>query len=134
MSHAAVSVDIWSLLCPVGVAAHQPPPHFDPVHHVRVIWGHAAGGEPPQRHRLQLRPRADQGHGTANAKLTLASSLSSLPRHRIRPLVPQVKAGFGVNLIGVAVVMLAITTWGVPLFNLTEFPAWAVTPNVTGIL
>ncbi|XP_038137837.1 solute carrier family 13 member 4 [Cyprinodon tularosa] len=43
-----------------------------------------------------------------------------------------VKAGFGVNLIGVAVVMLAITTWGVPLFNLTEFPAWAVARNVTG--
>ncbi|KAK2858770.1 hypothetical protein Q5P01_003390 [Channa striata] len=43
-----------------------------------------------------------------------------------------VKAGFGVNLIGVAVVMLAITTWGIPLFNLTEFPAWAVARNVTG--
>ncbi|XP_033470545.1 solute carrier family 13 member 4 isoform X1 [Epinephelus lanceolatus] len=45
-----------------------------------------------------------------------------------------VKAGFGVNLIGVAVVMLAITTWGVPLFNLTEFPAWAEARNITGIL
>uniref|UniRef100_A0A8D3AN03 Solute carrier family 13 member 4 n=1 Tax=Scophthalmus maximus TaxID=52904 RepID=A0A8D3AN03_SCOMX len=45
-----------------------------------------------------------------------------------------VKAGFGVNLIGVAVVMLAITTWGVPLFDLTEFPAWAVARNVTGSL
>ncbi|XP_061896310.1 solute carrier family 13 member 4-like [Entelurus aequoreus] len=45
-----------------------------------------------------------------------------------------VKAGFGVNLIGVAVVMLAITTWGVPLFNLTEFPAWAVAGNVTSSL
>lgn len=42
-----------------------------------------------------------------------------------------VKAGFGVNLIGVAVVMLAITTWGVPLFNLTEFPMWAMGRNVT---
>ncbi|XP_051248124.1 solute carrier family 13 member 4 [Dicentrarchus labrax] len=45
-----------------------------------------------------------------------------------------VKAGFGVNLIGVAVVMLAITTWGVPLFNLTEFPTWAVARNVSGSL
>ncbi|XP_020508167.1 solute carrier family 13 member 4 [Labrus bergylta] len=45
-----------------------------------------------------------------------------------------VKAGFGVNLIGVAVVMLAISTWGVPLFNLTEFPVWAVGRNITGIL
>lgn len=52
------------LLFPVGDAAHQPPPHFDPVHHVRVIWGHASSGEPPQRHCLQLRPRADQRHGT----------------------------------------------------------------------
>lgn len=43
-----------------------------------------------------------------------------------------VKAGFGVNLIGVAVVMLAITTWGTPLFSLTEFPAWAMSRNVTG--
>lgn len=49
-------------------------------------------------------------------------------------LLLQVKAGFGVNLIGVAVVMLAITTWGVPLFSLTEFPAWAVARNVTGSL
>lgn len=46
----------------------------------------------------------------------------------------QVKAGFGVNLIGVAVVMLAITTWGEPLFNLSEFPAWAVARNITGSL
>uniref|UniRef100_A0A6Q2WXA9 Solute carrier family 13 member 4 n=1 Tax=Esox lucius TaxID=8010 RepID=A0A6Q2WXA9_ESOLU len=43
-----------------------------------------------------------------------------------------VKAGFGVNLIGVMVVMLAIMTWGVPLFNLTEFPDWAVARNITG--
>ncbi|XP_033846264.1 solute carrier family 13 member 4 [Periophthalmus magnuspinnatus] len=42
-----------------------------------------------------------------------------------------VKAGFGVNLIGVAVVMLAITTWGVPLFSLTEFPVWAMGRNIT---
>uniref|UniRef100_A0A674DFC8 Solute carrier family 13 member 4 n=1 Tax=Salmo trutta TaxID=8032 RepID=A0A674DFC8_SALTR len=45
-----------------------------------------------------------------------------------------VKAGFGVNLIGVLVVMLAIMTWGVPLFNLTEFPEWAIDRNVTGSL
>ncbi|KAK6482796.1 solute carrier family 13 member 4 [Huso huso] len=42
-----------------------------------------------------------------------------------------VKAGFGVNLIGVVVVMVAIMTWGVPLFQLSEFPAWAVIGNVT---
>lgn len=64
------------LLCPVGDSAHQPPPHFDPFHHVRVIWGHASSGEPPQRHRLQLRPRADQGHGTTH-KHTLTVPQSS---------------------------------------------------------
>uniref|UniRef100_A0A8C1JTL3 Solute carrier family 13 member 4 n=1 Tax=Cyprinus carpio TaxID=7962 RepID=A0A8C1JTL3_CYPCA len=45
-----------------------------------------------------------------------------------------VKAGFGVNLIGVFVVMLAIMTWGEPLFHLSEFPTWALMPNVTGSL
>lgn len=40
-----------------------------------------------------------------------------------------VKAGFGVNVIGVAAVMLAITTWGFPLFQLQHFPAWV---NATG--
>ncbi|XP_055046817.1 solute carrier family 13 member 4 isoform X2 [Misgurnus anguillicaudatus] len=45
-----------------------------------------------------------------------------------------VKAGFGVNLIGVFVVMLAIMTWGEPLFNLSEFPTWAMMRNVTGDL
>lgn len=46
-------------------------------------------------------------------------------------LLFQVKAGFGVNLIGVLVVMLAVSTWGVPLFQLSEFPAWAIMRNVT---
>uniref|UniRef100_H2ZWF5 Solute carrier family 13 member 4 n=1 Tax=Latimeria chalumnae TaxID=7897 RepID=H2ZWF5_LATCH len=43
-----------------------------------------------------------------------------------------VKAGFGVNVIGVVAVMIAITTWGVPLFQLDKFPDWAVSTNVTG--
>ncbi|NP_001083020.1 solute carrier family 13 member 4 [Danio rerio] len=45
-----------------------------------------------------------------------------------------VKAGFGVNLIGVFVVMLAILTWGEPLFHLSQFPTWAAMRNVTGSL
>uniref|UniRef100_A0A671TCB0 Solute carrier family 13 member 4-like n=1 Tax=Sinocyclocheilus anshuiensis TaxID=1608454 RepID=A0A671TCB0_9TELE len=45
-----------------------------------------------------------------------------------------VKAGFGVNLIGVFVVMLAIMTWGEPLFHLSKFPTWALMRNVTGSL
>ncbi|NXC10190.1 S13A4 protein, partial [Orthonyx spaldingii] len=36
-----------------------------------------------------------------------------------------VKAGLGVNLIGLAVVMVAINTWGIRLFQLNTFPEWA---------
>ncbi|KAM6092158.1 solute carrier family 13 member 4 isoform 1-T1 [Theristicus caerulescens] len=43
-----------------------------------------------------------------------------------------VKAGLGVNLIGLAVVMVAINTWGIRLFQLNTFPEWAAVSNVTG--
>ncbi|XP_078139123.1 solute carrier family 13 member 1 [Centroberyx gerrardi] len=36
-----------------------------------------------------------------------------------------VKAGLGVNLIGLLAVLLAVTTWGVPLFSLDTYPDWA---------
>ncbi|KAM6302848.1 solute carrier family 13 member 4-like [Podargus strigoides] len=42
-----------------------------------------------------------------------------------------VKAGLGVNLIGLAVVMVAINTWGIRLFHLHTFPEWAAVSNVT---
>ncbi|XP_067906766.1 solute carrier family 13 member 4-like isoform X2 [Heterodontus francisci] len=42
-----------------------------------------------------------------------------------------VKAGFGVNVIGVVAVMLAITTWGFPLFQLEQFPDWVSASNIT---
>ncbi|XP_072123775.1 solute carrier family 13 member 4-like isoform X1 [Mobula birostris] len=42
-----------------------------------------------------------------------------------------VKAGFGVNVIGVVAVMLAITTWGFPLFQLDQFPKWITASNTT---
>ncbi|NXG68950.1 S13A4 protein, partial [Baryphthengus martii] len=42
-----------------------------------------------------------------------------------------VKAGLGVNLIGLAVVMVAINTWGIKLFQLNTFPQWAMLSNVT---
>ncbi|XP_009471901.1 PREDICTED: solute carrier family 13 member 4 [Nipponia nippon] len=42
-----------------------------------------------------------------------------------------VKAGLGVNLIGLAVVMVAINTWGIRLFQLNAFPEWAAVSNVT---
>ncbi|KAJ6654109.1 hypothetical protein lerEdw1_007473 [Lerista edwardsae] len=42
-------------------------------------------------------------------------------------VIDMVKAGLGVNIIGVAVVMLAVTTWAVPLFHLDTYPSWANT-------
>ncbi|NXK61930.1 S13A4 protein, partial [Sylvietta virens] len=42
-----------------------------------------------------------------------------------------VKAGLGVNLIGLAVVMVAINTWGISLFQLNSFPEWAAVSNIT---
>ncbi|TKS73849.1 Solute carrier family 13 member 1 [Collichthys lucidus] len=39
--------------------------------------------------------------------------------------VDMVKAGIGVNIIGVLVVLLAVGTWGVPLFSLDTYPGWA---------
>ncbi|EMP32600.1 Solute carrier family 13 member 1 [Chelonia mydas] len=50
-------------------------------------------------------------------------------------VIEMVKAGLGVNIIGVAVVMLAVTTWAVPLLNLSTYPSWAPdlsTVNNTG--
>uniref|UniRef100_A0AAY4BC20 Solute carrier family 13 member 1 n=1 Tax=Denticeps clupeoides TaxID=299321 RepID=A0AAY4BC20_9TELE len=40
-----------------------------------------------------------------------------------------VKAGLGVNIIGVLGVLLAITTWAIPIFDLKTYPDWA--PVVT---
>ncbi|XP_026646661.1 solute carrier family 13 member 4 [Zonotrichia albicollis] len=42
-----------------------------------------------------------------------------------------VKAGLGVNLIGLAIVMVAINTWGIRLFQLNTFPEWAAASNIT---
>ncbi|XP_031237395.1 solute carrier family 13 member 4 isoform X2 [Mastomys coucha] len=42
-----------------------------------------------------------------------------------------VKAGLGVNVIGLVIVMVAINTWGVSLFHLDTFPTWAKVSNIT---
>ncbi|XP_051916370.1 solute carrier family 13 member 1 [Hippocampus zosterae] len=42
-----------------------------------------------------------------------------------------VKAGLGANVIGLLVVLLAVTTWGVPLFSLDTYPDWAPPFNAT---
>ncbi|KAJ8387715.1 hypothetical protein AAFF_G00151460 [Aldrovandia affinis] len=51
-------------------------------------------------------------------------------------VIDMVKAGLGVNIIGVLVVLLAMSTWGIPLYNLDTYPDWApihTTPNTTGL-
>ncbi|XP_047619109.1 solute carrier family 13 member 4 isoform X3 [Phacochoerus africanus] len=42
-----------------------------------------------------------------------------------------VKAGLGINVIGLVIVMVAINTWGINLFHLDTYPAWAKVGNVT---
>ncbi|KAG8142845.1 hypothetical protein E2320_006035 [Naja naja] len=48
-------------------------------------------------------------------------------------VIDMVKAGLGINIIGVAVVMLAIMTWAQPMFNLSTYPAWAPVASATNI-
>ncbi|NWR31382.1 S13A1 protein, partial [Tachuris rubrigastra] len=43
-------------------------------------------------------------------------------------VMDMVKAGLGINIIGVAVVMLAVMTWIVPIFDLYTYPSWI--PNI----
>jgi len=43
-----------------------------------------------------------------------------------------VKAGFGMNIIGILVVTISINTFGMGYFGLTEFPAWAGTGSTNG--
>uniref|UniRef100_A0A8B9GXZ4 Solute carrier family 13 member 1 n=1 Tax=Astyanax mexicanus TaxID=7994 RepID=A0A8B9GXZ4_ASTMX len=40
-------------------------------------------------------------------------------------IMDMVKAGLGLNIIGVLVVLLAISTWGTGIFDLNTFPDWA---------
>ncbi|XP_034444084.1 solute carrier family 13 member 1 [Hippoglossus hippoglossus] len=40
-------------------------------------------------------------------------------------IMDMVKAGLGVNVIGVLAVVFAVVTWGVPLFTLDTYPDWA---------
>uniref|UniRef100_A0A8C4M2G3 Solute carrier family 13 member 4 n=1 Tax=Equus asinus asinus TaxID=83772 RepID=A0A8C4M2G3_EQUAS len=42
-----------------------------------------------------------------------------------------VKAGLVVNVIGLVIVMVAINTWGISLFHLDTYPAWAKVSNIT---
>ncbi|XP_042713971.1 solute carrier family 13 member 2 isoform X2 [Chrysemys picta bellii] len=40
-------------------------------------------------------------------------------------VIDMAKAGSVLNILGVLTIMLAINTWGYPLFNLNKFPVWA---------
>uniref|UniRef100_A0A8C5JLH7 Solute carrier family 13 member 1 n=1 Tax=Junco hyemalis TaxID=40217 RepID=A0A8C5JLH7_JUNHY len=48
-------------------------------------------------------------------------------------IMDMVKAGLGINIIGVAVVMLGIMTWIVPIFDLYTYPSWVPSiPSTNG--
>ncbi|KAM3925210.1 solute carrier family 13 member 1 [Leptodactylus fuscus] len=40
-------------------------------------------------------------------------------------VMDMVKAGLGINILGVMVVMLCISTWAIPMFRLDVYPSWA---------
>ncbi|KAM7139837.1 solute carrier family 13 member 2 [Macrochelys suwanniensis] len=40
-------------------------------------------------------------------------------------VIDMAKAGSVLNILGVLIIMLAINTWGYPLFDLSHFPVWA---------
>ncbi|XP_040267652.1 solute carrier family 13 member 1 [Bufo bufo] len=40
-------------------------------------------------------------------------------------VMDMVKAGLGINILGVLVVMLCISTWAIPMFSLNIYPSWA---------
>lgn len=46
-------------------------------------------------------------------------------------IMDMVKAGLGLNVIGVLSVLLAISTWGRPIFVLDTYPDWAPTYGMT---
>ncbi|KAM4554427.1 solute carrier family 13 member 1 [Fundulus diaphanus] len=50
-------------------------------------------------------------------------------------IMDMVKAGIGVNVIGLLAVLMAVATWGVPLFSLDTYPDWApVLPDFNSTL
>ncbi|KAJ3597121.1 hypothetical protein NHX12_003521 [Muraenolepis orangiensis] len=90
------------------------------------------------------------GGGFALAEGTRVSGLSSWMAQLLVPLgdlpvlatvlitcVIVTTAGLGLNVIGLLAVLLAVTTWAVPLFSLHTFPDWGPLPtpvvNSTGL-
>ncbi|KAG8577472.1 hypothetical protein GDO81_010192 [Engystomops pustulosus] len=52
-------------------------------------------------------------------------------------VMDMVKAGLGINILGVIVVMLCISTWAIPMFSLDVYPSWApsiATTNSTALV
>ena len=47
------------------------------------------------------------------------------------PTLRQMKAGWFMNIVCVIVICVLMETWGRVIFNVKEFPDWAVTPNDT---
>lgn len=93
----------------------------DPHHTVHLLLLPSPSVQPTQRRRVQLRTPDYHGHGEKNTNIRKRSLTYSC----YNCLLLQVKAGIGTNVIGVLATLLAVATWGVPLFSLDTYPDWA---------
>lgn len=102
-----------------GESAIRPDPH----HAVHLLLLPPPRVQPAQRRRVQLRTPDRHGHGERRTSQRMGSLTGSVITMLLP--VPQVKAGLGANIIGVLATLLAVATWGVPLFSLDTYPDWA---------
>ena len=79
-----------------------------------------------------LLKKGDHGHPrTPPHSYALAHSFSSLPDTQKLAVVSlffpwlKAKAGLGMNLLAVIVLVICVNTYGVPMFDLHNFPDWA---------
>lgn len=80
------------------------------------------------------------GHLMVKDMVTCTPALGRGPPVRLVPVLaspllsaPQVKTGVVMNVLGILCVSLAINTWGVAMFNLTDNPDWAQTIKTTHV-
>lgn len=116
-------------------SVNQPALLHDPCNSRLLLRLHAASVHATQLHRLRLGASHGQRHGNAHTSAQARSTLCCLSSpHLCSPLAaPQVKTGLVMNVLGILCVSLAINTWGVAMFNLTDNPDWAQTNKTTHV-
>lgn len=108
----------------------QPAVCPDPHHLVHILLLPASSIQPAQCHRVRIWTHQHCGHGQSsgtNTGIINKTVIINITNQNLCLvcLLLQVKAGLGVNIIGVLAVLLAVGTWGVPLFSLDTYPGWA---------